>query len=83
MIRGAAVPEETRTLSMNGHPASVCCDPLNHDFFVASYFGDGVTRIYKIDGYTWDIVTTADVPGYPWDMAVSAYGSRLLVLSLE
>jgi len=83
LVRGDALPEETSTLEVTGHPACACSDPSGHDFFVASYLEDGTTRIYKIDGYTWDVAVTRDIPGYPWDMVVHAAGSHLLVLTLE
>jgi hypothetical protein len=83
LIRGSAVPDETQVLDLSGHPASVCCDPVGHDFYVASYLGEGSTRVYKIDGYTWDIVGTVDIPGYPWDTAVHANGAYLLVMTLD
>lgn len=83
LIRGSIVPDEMQVLDLSGHPASVCCDPAGHGFYVASYLGDGSTRVYMIDGYTWDVVNTVDIPGYPWDTAVHANGAYLLVLTLE
>jgi len=85
LVRGAdmAFPDEIQTMSLTGHPLEVCCNPPEHCFFVASYLEGGSTRIYEIDGFTWEILATADVPGYPWDIAAAGQGTRLLVLTLE
>jgi hypothetical protein len=83
LVRGSAIPEETVQISVEGHPASVCSNPGGHEYFVASYLGDGTTRVYKVDAYAWEVTASVDIPGYPWDTAVHANGAYLLVLTLE
>jgi hypothetical protein len=83
LVRGSVIPEEILPMPVEGHPASVCSNPGVHEYFVASYLGNGTTRVYKVDADAWDITDSVDIPGYPWDTAVHANGAYLLVLTLD
>jgi hypothetical protein len=73
--------EEYASLTLSGDPLRVCNAWPEKVFYVASYLGDGTTRVYAIEGLSQDITGTLDVNGYPWDIVSHRSGEYVLVLT--
>lgn len=73
--------EEYASLTLSGDPLRVCNAWPEKIFYVASYLGDGTTRVYSIDGLSQDITGTLDIDGYPWDIVSHRSGQYVLVLT--
>jgi len=72
---------QTRIMSLDGSPCVICTDHVRRLFYVASFLGDGTTRIYKLDPFDMAILGSVDVDGLLRDMALHRNGEFLLALT--
>lgn len=73
--------EEYDMVSLTGDPLRVCSTYPVRMFYIASYLGDGITRVYALDAMTHDITGTLEVSGYPWDIVSHRSGQLIVVLT--